>query len=255
VTGVQTCALPIFVVGGGLPKSGTKIEYSDNIWFESSDIIYPPSYSSYQSYTFPKLKDDFGEDFSTNNYYWLVLYNYRDSDKYFKFYYDPNITYTDGLIAYSWGSNFGTGYRWSSSETLPTIVPNGSMIMDIGWREEDIKAIATNEESITKYGRHQKIINDSTITSYADALARAEAEVYGMEEIPRKGSITIEGQTGIKTSYKISSNLTNIGLGGLWEIVSYTQNIDKNGFTTTLNYGKQPFDITKRISDLETKVE
>jgi hypothetical protein len=75
-----------------------------------------------------------------------------------------------------------------------------------------------------------------------------------MEEIPRKGTITIKGTEGIKTTYKLSSNLTNIGIDGLWEITSFTQNIDKNGFQTIINYGKQKFDICKQISDLEKEV-
>ena len=242
-------------IANDLPKSGTKIDHSDEIYFRSKDISYPPSYSSYISYESPKLRYNNDEDFNTNNDYWLVLYHPSTSTQYFKYYYHSGSGY-DKSIAYSWGgveAPWGIGYRWSSSNNS-SLVPYGSIIMDLGWNEDIITATSTNEQSITKYGRHQRIIRDSNITTNDDALYRADKEVEGMENIPRKGTITIDGMTGINTSYKLSSNLSNIRLGGLWEIVSFTHNIDKNGFTTTLNYGKQPFDITKRISDLEKEI-
>jgi hypothetical protein len=241
------------LAGGGLPRSGSKIEHSDDIYFESTDISYPPSYTAFNSYDYPKLKAGGGQDFNIDDYYWLVLYYPSSANEYFSYYYDPNTTYTDGLIAWSW-SEKGLGYRWSSSDNCPTQIPRGSMIFDIGWREEDVIAVATNTDSINKYGIHQKIINDDTITSYEDAITRAQEEVTGMEEIPKKGSITIEGYPGLKVSYKISSNLTSLGLGGTWDIVGYTHTLDNRGFLTTINYGKQPFDISKRITDLEREV-
>jgi len=244
-----------YIPGGGLPKSGSHIIYSDDISISDEEVIYPPSYSSYQTYSSPKLKDDDGLDFNENNYYWLVLHNYSGSNKYWKYYYDENADYEDGLIAWSWSPQWGYGVKWSSSETCPSQVPKGSIIMDLGWKDDDIVATATNESSIAKYGRHQKIVKDSNITSYAEALARAEAEVDGMEEIPRKGSVTINGFTGIKTNYQLSSNISKLGIGGLWEVVSYTHTINNQGFSTTINYGKQPFDVTKWISEVETEVE
>ena len=126
--------------------------------------------------------------------------------------------------------------------------------MDVGWKDEQVRATATNEQSINLYGRHQKIVNNDMINSYALASSMANEMVAGMQEIPQKGTITVEGIAGIKTNYKLSSNLSSINLGGLWEIVAFSQNLDNNGFTTNLTYGKQKFDITKRIADLEKKV-
>ncbi|MBE3094412.1 MAG: hypothetical protein IMZ52_05225 [Actinobacteria bacterium] len=250
------------IQGGNLPKSGTKIEHSDDISFTESLLAYPPSYTAYQSYDSPKLKDDNGLDFNENNYYWLVMYCYTGATAataldYFKYYYDPASTYTDGAIAYSTGQTAGgtgVGITWKNYQLKPTWVPNGSIIMDMGWKEDEIRATATNEQSISLYGRHQKILNDSTITSYDQALAVAEAAVEGMEDLKRKGSITLDGIVGIKTNYKISSSLTNLGIGGLWEIVSYSQILDNKGFRTIVNYGVQEFDITKEINDLKKAI-
>jgi len=253
------------ILGGGLPKSGTKIEHSDDIYIEPTNVPYPPSYSSYVSYQSPKLRQSDGSSLETENYYWIVMHAYSGAKgsglRYWKYYYDCNSDYTDGAIAYSTGNSDlglnGVGVVWKTHDLVPTWVPAGSLIMNIGWKgDEQIRATAVNDQSINKYGRHQKIIRDSRINSYTLASSMANEMVRGMDEVVRKGSITIRGESaiGIETSYKLSSNLSNLGIGGLWEIVSYTHNIDKNGFTTTINYGKQPFDITKRINELEKEV-
>ena len=76
-----------------------------------------------------------------------------------------------------------------------------------------------------------------------------------MESVPKKGTITIDGITDISTDYRFSANLVNFDINELWEVRSYTQKIDKDGFTTTINYGKQPFDLAKTVAKLERKVE
>ena len=86
------------------------------------------------------------------------------------------------------------------------------------------------------------------------AQARADAEVSGMAIIPKKGSITIDGRTDMATEYRFSSNLTNFGITDIWDVISYQQIIDQQGFRTIINYGKPEFDIAKRISDLEREV-
>jgi hypothetical protein len=249
------------ILGGGLPKSGTKIEHSDDLSLAWGDIAYPPSYSAYNAYATPKLMNDGGVGLNTNNYYWIVMKAYSGSTtakEYWKYYYDWNSTNTDGLIAYSTGNatggETGVGVVWKTHDLAPTWVPEGSLIMDVGWKDEQVRATATNEQSINLFGRHQKIINDSTIDSYTLASSMANEMVYGMENLKQKGSITIDGVEGIKTDFKISSSLSNLGIGGIWEIVGYSQILDNQGFRTVINYGAQPYDVTKELNDLKKKV-
>jgi hypothetical protein len=129
------------------------------------------------------------------------------------------------------------------------------MSFQLGWKQGEITATAENSESIDLYGRHFKKITDSTLNTYELAQARADLEVSGMTAIPKKGTVTIEGRTNIEPYYRFSSNLTNFDINEIWNIVSYTQTIDQNGFTTTINYGRQPFDLAAKVARIARKQE
>jgi len=230
--------------GGGIPKSGTKIEWSDDITFIAGDVPYPPEYTSWQTYTTPKLSG-----LTIGDKYWLVFNHTSGSSKYWDYYLDTESTY-DGKLAYSWKD----GVSWSSNSTDPTDVPAGNMTFKLGWVQGDITATASNQDSIDIYGRHFKKIVDSNITTLEVAQARADEEVRNMEIIPKKGTVTIEGRTDMSQNYRFSSNLTNFGITDIWDIKQYSQIIDQNGFRTVINYGKPQFDIAKKLVDLEKEV-
>lgn len=242
---IGSCKLTAsYTLGGGQPKSGSKIEWSDDWTVSDNDVPYNPDWTEWQSYSDPKLSG-----LTEDSQYWMVMYHNSANSAYWKYYYDPKDTY-DGKIAYSWyGDNFKS--KWSSNSQLPSIVPEGNMSFKLGWTEGEITTTAENSDSIDAYGRYFKIINDSTINSLEAAQVRADREVAGMEIIPKKGTITINGRTDMKTYYRFSSNLTNFDIKDIWDVVSYTQRIDGQGFTTTINYGKQPFDLMKVIANLE----
>jgi PAB1-binding protein PBP1 len=103
------------------------------------------------------------------------------------------------------------------------------------------------------YGRHFKKINDSTITTLERAQARADLEVSGMTEVPKKGKFVITGRTDMSNEYMFSANLTNFGIDEKFDIKEYTQRIDKKGFTTEIVYGRHTFDLAKKVSELEYK--
>ena len=166
---------------------------------------------------------------------------------YWSYYYNPKSTYEHGGIAYS----IDNGVTWSSNADWPSYVPSGSMAFDLGWKQGSITATAEDTDSIASYGRHFRTINDSTINTLELAQARAYGEISANRFLKKKGTITIDGRTDMKTYYRFSSNLTNFGIEDIWDVVSYTQRIDGQGFQTIINYGKQPFDIMKVISDLE----
>jgi len=227
--------------GGGSPRSGSKVEWSDDISWNAGDVIYPPSWSSWQSYTSPKLA------LTNNEKYWMIFEYPSGSSKYWNYYYDPNSEYAAN-VAYSWDG----GVNWSSNSEAPNKVPAGNMSFKLGWKQGEISYRASNQASIDSFGRHFKKVYDSSYTSLEQARERAEKEVSGMTAIPKKGTITIDGTINIGTNYRFSSNLANFNINELWNVVSYTQKIDqKSGFTTTINYGKQPFDIVRKVSELE----
>lgn len=226
-----------------IPLSGSKMEWSNDISFTASDIPYPPSYSAWQTYTSPKLQLD------NNTGYWMIMHYPSSAIKYWKYYYDSLSTY-DGKIAYSWDD----GVKWSTNTTYPAYVPNGNMTFQLGWSQGNIVATAENQTSIDYYGRHFRKITDSTITTLEAAQARADAEVEGMEVIPKKGTVTINGRTDMSVDYAFSSNFSNFGIAEKWDVVSYTQSIDNRGFTTTINYNKHLYDITQEIANLQQEV-
>lgn len=162
------------------------------------------------------------------------------------YYYNPDSTY-DGKIAYSWDD----GVNWSTASMAPLIIPRGNMTFKLGWKEGDIEYRASNQTSIDSFGRHFKKINEPSYTRLEQVQQRAEQEVSGMSSIPKKGTITINGRPNMSADYRFSSNLNNFGINELWDVTSYTQRIDRNGgFTTIINYGKQPFDIVRKVSEV-----
>ena len=229
--------------GGGIPKSGSKIEWSDDLSWSAGDIPYPPNYSGWKSYTSPKLSG-----LTFNNDYWMVFEYPSGSSKYWNYYYDSSSTY-DGKLAYSTDD----GVTWNSHST-DSSVPDGNMRFKLGWSEGQIRARALNQTSIDIYGRHFKKVSESSYNQSSQAYVRAQLEVSGMTTIPKKGNVTIEGITNIDTDYRFSSNLTNFGIDEIWNVAQYTQTIDKNGFTTTIQYNKHDFDIAKEVAQLKQKV-
>ena len=229
----------------GTPESGNKVEFGDDISWTAGSIPYPPSYNSWKTYSDPKLR------LTKDRTYWMVMWHNSGNNAYWSYYYHPDFpSYSDGGIKYSWktGDAYMTG--WSSQVQI------GNLTFKLGWATttEGVSATAENQDSIDLYGRHYKLINDSTITTNEGAQARADYEVSGMEVLKKKGSITIEGREDMSVNYRLSSNLTNFGIDEIWDVVSYSQIIDKRGFTTNIEYNKHNFDFIKHLSDLEKEV-
>jgi len=227
---------------GGIPKSGSRVTYSDDITIAENEVVYPPSWSAWNSYTSPKLR------LTDDETYWIILMHDSGSGKYWDIYYDPDSIYTDGRIAYSWND----GVNWSSNANCPEEVPSGSIGFRLGWSQDTVTYASSNTSSIATYGRHFKKIIDSAITT--EDLAKERAIGLLSDTIPKKGNVTINGTIAIGLNYRLSSNYTNFDIAEKNDIVSYTQKIDNKGFTTTIEYGKQKFDISKKLSTLESEV-
>lgn len=154
----------------------------------------------------------------------------------------------DGEIQYSWNG----GTTWSSNAQQPTIVPSGNITMKLGWTNDTAKYRLSNQTSINRYGRYFKKVDASDLTNLESLMARAQKELQ--VDPPYKGQITIDGNIGASPECRFSANLSNFKISTTLDIVSYTHKIDKNGFTTVLDFGKHPYDITKKVSDLEKEV-
>jgi len=363
------------VQGGGIPKSGSKVEWSDDISWNAGDVPYPPSWSSWKSYSSPKLQlskgnrywmifklpestgdsdYDFGPETSvskftgtsgnvsnesafggaiemepggsiwedvdmsskTNGYVnFIVPGQYDGSDRKVKVtvrdnstkdttilgYADPEGTYKEftyeipssylnanmrvifepgesgkcGYIRdvsiyhlsdawkfyYNQDSDIGKvalsydhGYKWSTNATDPDRVPPGDLLFRIGWKQGSTTYTAIDTDSLSTYGRYYKEIRDDSITTYSAARLRAEAEIDAYKNKTRKGHFTIDGNLDVSLTSRIQSNLDYLGISGQHDVVSYTHRIDGRGFTTTINYGVQPYDIAKKVASLEREV-
>lgn len=245
------------IVGGGQPKSGTKIEHSDDLSWAENEIPYPPSWSAWEAYSAPKLG---GGDITPGEYYWLVFTHYsgggEQDGKYWKFWYDPSSTnYPDGKLMMSKDREDFFKIKWSSNTESPDVVPPGNMRFQLGWTEGQITATSSNTESINLYGRHFKKISDSNIIRQADADLRAYLEVSGSQILKKKGTLTIDGRTDMSNEYRFSTNLPTFGISSIHDVVSYTQRIAEDGFSTTINYGKRPYDISKDLSDMKYRLQ
>jgi hypothetical protein len=235
------------VQGGGNPNSGTRVLYSDEVSFLESDIPYPPSYSSWHTWTTPKLA------LTEGNTYWMIFQFPSGSYKYWNYYYNPNSTYDGEMKASGFrGAYTAKKIQWSSQLTLPNIVPPGNMVFDLGWSEGDVTYRQYDETSISTYGRHFKKIQDSTITTSEAAQLRAEAELMNANDVPFKGTITIDGTVNIDTDYRAALYLENIDISGTYDIVSYTQSFSKDkGFLTSVTFGAHPYDIAREVEILK----
>jgi len=125
----------------------------------------------------------------------------------------------------------------------------------VGWNYDYItKKKFAPDSNLNKYGKHLYTINEPLITSKEDAEALAQQYLNTYKSGLKVGSVVINGRTGIDLQSKFKLSGTYIDFNEELNISSYIQKIDKNGFTTTINYGTEPFDIAKKVANLENEV-
>ncbi len=91
--------------------------------------------------------------------------------------------------------------------------------------------------SIQTYGNFPKRVYDPRIRRQYDAKNLADGYLNRCDTPKLRGSITIEGDETISLDNKFNLGVTEIGITGSHEIISYTHNIDNRGFTTTVEFG------------------
>jgi len=140
-----------------------------------------------------------------------------------------------------------SGSSWSQD-------PNHKLDVILGFNYDNITGLYADSGSIEKYGLHFQRRSEDLIVNRNDAetLARTIVETY--KDGLYTGSITIYGVTGISLNSKFRLKLPHLGFNENLNIVSYKHRIDKSGFTTTINFGSEPYDIAVKVARLEREV-
>jgi len=144
--------------------------------------------------------------------------------------------------------SYDSGSSW-------TLHPDKKLDLVLGWNYDYVTGRYKDSGSIQTYGPHFYKVSEPLITTRDDArtLARRYVETY--KDGIKTGSVTIKGKTDISLSNKFRLYLPEVGINETLVIASYQQRIDKNGFTTRINYGTVPYDIAAKVARLERKIE
>lgn len=141
-----------------------------------------------------------------------------------------------------------SGSTWTS-------YPDRKLDVVLAWNYDYVTGRYKDSGSIQTYGPHFYKVSEPLITTRDDArtLARRYVETY--KDGLKTGSVTIKGKTNISLSNKFRLYLPEVGINETLIIASYQQRIDKNGFTTRINYGTVPYDIAAKVARIERKLE
>jgi len=128
------------------------------------------------------------------------------------------------------------------------------LIYDIGWNYDNVRGSYSDIDSVAKYGKHFYKTSEPLFTTYQDCDNYAERLVDTYKSGITKGEVSIIGRTGINLGQKFTFNASNLGVNELFIIAQYNQLIDKEGFKSVIYYGGVPYDIARKVSQLEGEV-
>lgn len=143
--------------------------------------------------------------------------------------------------------SYDSGSTWTS-------FPERKLDVVLAWNYDYVTGRYQDSGSISTYGHHFYKVTEPLITTREDARTLAKRYVETYKEGIKAGSIVIRGRTGISLENKFRLYLPEVGINETLVIASYQQRIDKNGFTTRINYGTVPYDIAAKVARLEKKV-
>jgi len=113
---------------------------------------------------------------------------------------------------------------------------------DIVVKGSDVSATATDATSISSYGKHLHVINNSIITEEDDAQALANKYLAEYKDPKLSGIVYILGDTSITLSQNINFNLPKLGItDGGHKIIAYSHILDKSGFITKISFGREEY--------------
>ncbi|RLA81653.1 MAG: hypothetical protein DRG33_00090 [Deltaproteobacteria bacterium] len=145
-------------------------------------------------------------------------------------------------------------YYSTDSGATWTNDPDHKLDVILAFNYDNITGMYADSGSIEKYGLHFQRRSENLIVNRNDAETLARTIVDTYKDGLYTGSITIYGITGVSLNSKFRLKLPNLGFNEDLNIVSYKHRIDKSGFTTTINYGSEPYDIAVKVARLEREV-
>lgn len=128
------------------------------------------------------------------------------------------------------------------------------LLYSVGWNYDNVKGTATDTTSINKYGTHFYKVSEDLLTTYVDCDNYAQRLVDTYKSGVATGTLIIDGRTDVDIKSKFRLSGTNLGLDKDLTITQYTYTVGKDGFTTEIAYGEAPYDIARKISELENEV-
>jgi hypothetical protein len=110
-------------------------------------------------------------------------------------------------------------------------------------RGNGVQASATDATSISTYGKHSYIINNTMITDEDDAQELADKYLAEYKDPTLSGVVYILGDTSITLSQNIEFDLTNLDItGGGHKVIAYSHILDKSGFITKISFGRKEYE-------------
>jgi len=112
----------------------------------------------------------------------------------------------------------------------------------------------TDATSISTYGRYRYKVNDSRIDDEDDAETLANKILSEYKDPIWYGSVVIDGDTSVEIGKKFTLNLTKLNIVGTHKLKSYSHIINKDGFTTKLDFGREKYDPNRDIALIKNQL-
>jgi len=104
--------------------------------------------------------------------------------------------------------------------------------------------------SESNYGKHFLKVSEQLVNNESDAQTLAESYVNEYKDPVLYGSVTIRGDESVSISQQFTLSLTNLGISETPKIVSYVHTIDKKGFRTKIQFGRESYEPAKEFEFL-----
>lgn len=228
----------IYTTGSnGFPD--TLVENSNTIAWFTTDITNPPMWSPYYDY-------DYNSNIlplTVGNKYWLVLKGENVSSNRW---WDIGYALDDVFASTATSKDSGVTYEWQTGINLR---------LYLGWDKDDIEGRYIDDDSLDTYGRYYKQIKDNSFKTNEDAILYATTLVERYKNPFYRGNTKVNGRTDVSLGSKFTLNVNNAQFTEDLKIRSYTQTIDGQGFSTTIQYGEHEYDIAGQVAILQEEME
>jgi len=140
-----------------------------------------------------------------------------------------------------------SGQTWTNHE-------DKHLIYSVGWNYDNVRGTATDDDSIATYGKHFYKVSEELLTTHVDCENYAQRLLETYSGTASVGNLTINGNPDINIRSKFRLSGSNLNVDENLIIAQYTHSINKDGFTSEISYGEAPYDIARKIANLEGTV-